>query len=233
MHDAESPVDDCWAGIFINMIIAGIAGLPSVVQPEDMPMARWPHTIAIGEVTVALYPPQATTWKEYRSLEARVAVEVMGEGWRKSVLGTRVVTVDTQTDFDGASRLRIFRGRFLALLGCMLVSCATIDATVTQYAGAPRFPPSNPSAVEILRTEPMRPHERLGEVDASTQPAPPIEEVENKLRSEAAKLGADAVVVVVDHLQPVGAFVSGPWFGRDVDVIKGRKVVGVAIKYRP
>jgi hypothetical protein len=73
----------------------------------------------------------------------------------------------------------------------------------------------------------------LGEivVDTSTEPAPPVADVEDKLRTEAAKLGANAVVVVLDRLQPVGAFVSGPWFGRDVDVIKGRKVVGVAIKY--
>ena len=122
----------------------------------------------------------------------------------------------------------------MVALACLLVSCASIDATTTQYVGAPHFPPSNPAAVEILRTEPIRPHERLGEVvvDASTEPAPPIAEVEDKLRAEAAKLGADAVVVVVDRVQPVGAFVSGPWWGRDVDVIKGRKVVGVAIKYR-
>jgi hypothetical protein len=79
----------------------------------------------------------------------------------------------------------------------------------------------------------MRPHVRLGEIviDASTEPAPPVTEVEAKLRAEAGKLGADAVVVVVDRVQPVGAFVSGPWFGRDVDVFKGRKLVGVAIKY--
>jgi hypothetical protein len=136
--------------------------------------------------------------------------------------------------FIGDSRAKIYQGVLLAALGCMLVSCATIDATVTQYAGAPRFPPTSPASVEILRTEPIRPHERLGEieVDASAEPAPPIAEVEDKLRAEAASLGADAIVVVVDRLQPVGAFVSGPWFGRDVDVIKGRKVVGVAIKYR-
>jgi hypothetical protein len=134
--------------------------------------------------------------------------------------------------FIGANRVKIWRGVLLALLGCVLVSCATIDATVTQYAGAPRFPPTNPAAVEILRVEPVRPHERLGEieVDASAEHAPPIAKVEDKMRAEAASIGADAVVVVVDRLQPVGAFVSGPWFGRDV--VKGRKVVGVAIKYR-
>jgi hypothetical protein len=38
---------------------------------------------------------------------------------------------------------------------------------------------------------------------------PPIAEVEDKLGTEAASLGADAIVAVVDRLQPVGAFVSG------------------------
>ena len=73
---------------------------------------------------------------------------------------------------------------------------------------------------------------RLGIEARNEHPGKQFPEVEDKLRAEAASLGADAVVVVVDRLQPVGAFVSGPWFGRDVDVIKGRKVVGVAIKYR-
>jgi hypothetical protein len=148
------------------------------------------------------------------------AADFMEEGFMAAFIGDRLTTLS--------------RGLLLLVVAGMFVSCATIDATTTQYVGAPHFPPSNPATVEILRSEPIRPHERLGEivVDASTEPAPPIAEVEDKLRAEAAKLGADAVVVVLDRVQPVGAFVSGPWFGRDVDVIKGRKVVGVAIKYR-
>ena len=80
----------------------------------------------------------------------------------------------------------------------------------------------------------MRPHERLGDimVDASTEPAPPVAEIEAKLRSEAAKLGADAVVVVYDRVRTTGAFVAGPLFARSVEGVSGRKVVGVAIKYR-
>jgi hypothetical protein len=126
-------------------------------------------------------------------------------------------------------------GLLLALAVWLLAACATVDATTTQYIGAPRFPARDPATVEIMRTEPTRPHERLGEivVDASTEPAPPIAKVEDKLRTEAGKLGADAVVVVYDRVQAVGAYVSGPWFDRSVNPITGRKVVGVAIKYRP
>jgi len=152
---------------------------------------------------------------------ARTAVDFMAVG---SVVAASV----------GDRLASAFTCLLLATNACLLVSCVSIDATTTQYVGAPRFPPTDSASVEILRTEPMRPHMRLGEIviDASTEPAPPIAEVEDKLRAEAAKLGADAVVVVVDRVQPVGAFVSGPWWGRDVDVIEGRKDVGVAIKYQ-
>jgi hypothetical protein len=106
--------------------------------------------------------------------------------------------------FIGDSLATVIRGMLLAALACMLVSCATLDATVTQYAGAPRFPPGDPAAVEILRSEPVRPHELLGEieVDASAEPAPPVTEVEAKLRAEAASLGADAVVGVAIKYRP-------------------------------
>src|SRR5262245_51357342 len=76
--------------------------------------------------------------------------------------------------------LRFVAPLLLAALACVLVSCTSIDAHTTQYAGAPHPPPSAPDKVEILRAEPTRPHDRLGEVmvDASTDPAPPIEHVE-------------------------------------------------------
>ncbi len=114
----------------------------------------------------------------------------------------------------------------------MLASCATVDANRIAYVGAERFPPSNPDTVKILREEPTQPNERLGEiiVDASVEPSPPIEEVEEKLREEAGKLGADAVVIVYDGIEPV-AFIN-PWWGGTARAIDGRKLVGVAIKYQ-
>jgi hypothetical protein len=115
----------------------------------------------------------------------------------------------------------------------VLVGCATMDVSTTQYVGAPRYQPTEPNAVQILRAEPTAPHERLGEVmvDASTDPAPTVVEIEQKLSKAAAKLGADAVVVVYDRVQPAAAYVSGPWWGRSVETISGRKVIAVAIRY--
>ncbi len=127
------------------------------------------------------------------------------------------------------------RSVLLAVFAVAVASCATIDATTTQFVGAPHFRPSDPARVEILRGEPPRAHDRLGEiiVDVSTDPPPPIEKVEAKLRSEASKLGADAVVVVSDRVQAVGAYVFGPPRERGLETVKATRVIGVAIKYRP
>jgi hypothetical protein len=115
-----------------------------------------------------------------------------------------------------------------------IAACASVDATSTTFAGASHPPPSDPARVAILRTEPGKAHEQLGEivVDASTDPAPPITDVEAKLRSEAAKMGADAVVIVLDRIQPTGLYVTGGWYNRSLDTVTGRKIVGVAIKYK-
>ena len=110
----------------------------------------------------------------------------------------------------------------LRFLWCVLVSllaaCAYVDATTTQYVGVPRFPPGDPAAVQVLRAEPMQPHERLGEIllDISVDPAPEIGEVEQRLREEAAKWGANAVFVVRDQVMPGVS----------------RKLIAVAIRYR-
>jgi hypothetical protein len=119
-------------------------------------------------------------------------------------------------------------------LGCALLSCASIHSNTNQYVGAPHPPPTDPTRVEILRQAPTRPHDRLGEiiVDASTDPAPPVQKVEERLRTEAAKIGADAAVVVYDRVQPVGVYVSGGYWTRTASTITGRKLVGIAIKYQ-
>lgn len=72
----------------------------------------------------------------------------------------------------------------LTVFALALAACATVDATSTQYVGAPHPPPSDPAKVTILRSEPPRSYDRLGEVvvDASIDPAPPITQVEDKLR---------------------------------------------------
>lgn len=115
-----------------------------------------------------------------------------------------------------------------------LAACASIDVNTIPYVGVQTYAPTNPAQVTILRTEPTRPHIRLGEISAtvSVDPAPPIADIEAKIQSQAAELGADAAVIVVDRVQAIGVMATGPWWGRDVDTITGRKLIAVAIKYR-
>ena len=103
-------------------------------------------------------------------------------------------------------------------LACALSACAYVDATTTQYVGVPRFPPTEPNTVQVLAAEPMKVHDRLGEIllDISVDPPAAVAEVEQRLREEAAKMGGNAVFVVRDMVNPSA----------------GRKLIAVAIRYR-
>ncbi|MCX8109265.1 MAG: hypothetical protein N3G20_10725 [Verrucomicrobiae bacterium] len=123
------------------------------------------------------------------------------------------------------------------LFGLLLVgatACSSFSTRTLQYVGAPRPPSTSPAQVEILRTEPTKPYEKLGEVviDASIDPSPKIEKIEDSLRRNAAKLGADAVYLVHDQIHPVGVVVTGPWWSPMVSSVRGRLIVGIAIKYK-
>ena len=88
----------------------------------------------------------------------------------------------------------------------------------TQYVGVPRFPAGDPAKVEVLSSEPMRTHDRLGEIllDISVDPPAAIADIEQRLREETAKMGGNAVFVVRDMVNPN----------------VGRKLIAVAIRYR-
>jgi hypothetical protein len=122
---------------------------------------------------------------------------------------------------------------FLALAALLLVTgCNTVSSSYTQAIGAPTFPPTNPSNVEVLRAPPTKPHVRLGEVTVEPFNHPTMAQIEGALQKEGAKLGANAVVIVYDQTQTVGAFVTGPWYGRTVSPIEGRVIKAVAIRYQ-
>jgi len=115
----------------------------------------------------------------------------------------------------------------------VLTGCNTVSTSVRQDIGGPTFPPSDPALVQILRTAPTRPHVRLGEVTAEpSSDSVPVAEIEAALRKAAAKMGADAAVVVYDKTQTTGAYVTGPWWGRQVQTVQGRVIIAVAIKYQ-
>jgi hypothetical protein len=119
----------------------------------------------------------------------------------------------------------------LAVL-CTLTGCNTVSTSSKQYLGGPIYGPSDPAQVQILRTEPTRPHVRLGEVTAQpSSDSVSVTKIEEALRKAAAKIGADAVVITADRTQIMGAYVSGPFWAPSVNQVTGRIIIGVAIKY--
>ena len=116
----------------------------------------------------------------------------------------------------------------------LLAGCQSVSVTHTAESNGSTFPPTEPQTVEILHTEPNRPHVRLGEVQAAPSDDLVTDtKIKEAIQKEAAKLGANAAVVVYDHTQVTGAYVTGPWYGRAIERIEGRIVViAVAIRYQ-
>ena len=128
-----------------------------------------------------------------------------------------------------------YLSRFIAAVGLLaLTGCNTVSVRTNQALGVPTYPPSDPAMIQILQPPPpSRPHVRLGDIQAepSTESVTAAK-ITLALQNAAAKLGADAVVIVSDRNQVLGAMVTGPWFGRSVQTYSGRVIVGVAIKYQ-
>src|SRR5262245_50242396 len=121
---------------------------------------------------------------------------------------------------------------FGALLLFAATGCNTVSTSNMQYLGVTHYPPSDPATIHILHAEPTRPHVRLAEVRAEpSSTSVDVTKIETALRTSAAKMGADAIVIVYDQTQVTGAVVTGPWWGRSVSTVSGRVIVGVAIKY--
>ena len=120
-----------------------------------------------------------------------------------------------------------------ALTGLLAVTgCNTVSISSRQYLGGPTYPPTDPLQVQILRTAPTRPHVQLGQVQAEpSSDSVGAAQIEASLQKAAAKMGADAVVIVADRTQAMGAIVTGPLWARSVDTITGRVIIGVAIHY--
>jgi hypothetical protein len=109
--------------------------------------------------------------------------------------------------------------------------CNYVTVNTRPYLGVPQYPPTNPATVEILRTAPLSPHERLGEIYLEPTGNPTVTEMEQKLRQAAAKMGAEAAVLVADRTMLMGATVAGPWYGRQISPDFQRVIIAVAIRY--
>ncbi len=116
-------------------------------------------------------------------------------------------------------------------LGLVVAGCSYVSVRTNQYLGVTPYPPTDPTSVQILHSEPQRPHERLGEITLEPQGSSPVTEMEDKLRQAAARIGADAAVIVADRTTLMGTYATGPWWGREISPEYGRVIVAVAIRY--
>ena len=137
--------------------------------------------------------------------------------------------MNTLKSLKSAAALAAALSVTLLATGCSYVRSHTIT-----YLGTPRPAPVDPTRIEILQAPPARPHDRLGEIviDASLSPAPKTEKIEGRLRDEAAKLGADAVLVAQDQATTSGYWMTGPWWSATMSPVQSRLIVGVALKYK-
>ena len=129
--------------------------------------------------------------------------------------------------------LRTVRRAFAiaALIGG--VCHAQISVSTIPYPDVPVLKPTDAAKVQILRAEPARPHQKLGEitVNAAADPTATAQQVEERLRAAAGKLGADAAVIVVDPRQP-SAVGSRSWWGTPKSRMTAGDVIAVAIRYQ-
>ena len=97
-----------------------------------------------------------------------------------------------------------------------LAACSG-NVSVTKTADG-YYPPTNPSLIQILKTVPDRKYLELGTVTASGFDIGVVAKMHNALRSQAADLGATAVILTDEGIIPKP-------FGHD------RWGTGVAIRY--
>jgi hypothetical protein len=85
--------------------------------------------------------------------------------------------------------------------GCPTPNIVRIMPTV----GAPVYPPTDPSSIIILQTQPVSPSETLGLIVVEPETAMSVPDIEQKLRQAAASMGANAVVILSDMTMLAGS----------------------------
>jgi hypothetical protein len=117
------PIGRTVSALLLLLLLVGCGGGASApvfggksVQKDQ----EWPQELMGGDgSTVLLYQPQLESWKEYRSLRARMAVAFRRTGTPAPALGAVVLEGDTAVSREAGqvriSNIRIVEGRFPAL----------------------------------------------------------------------------------------------------------------------
>jgi len=76
----------------------GLAPAPQAQQAAAPRAAAWPHTLNENGATVEVYQPQAISWPDHGTLNARAAMSITRPGSKTPILGTVEVAFATKTD---------------------------------------------------------------------------------------------------------------------------------------
>jgi len=117
------------------------------------------------------------------------------------------------------------------LLALLVSATGCVQVQSRPYIGVEAFSPTAPDTVQILRSAPTQPNLRLGEITVEPKNNTSVQTIEEKFRDAAARMGANAVVIVADRTEVMGMQETGSWYNADLTPITGRVILGVAIRY--
>jgi hypothetical protein len=130
------------------------------------------------------------------------------------------------------NRIMKHRSVILVLALLLLAGCSTGKVESKLYPGVPLYAPINPKNVEILRSAPSRPYQQMGEIHIQPHDNPSQKEIFKKFKKAAAKMGADAVILVADKSMLTGGPVADPkWWNGELNPGSDKNIVGIAIWY--
>jgi hypothetical protein len=119
----------------------------------------------------------------------------------------------------------------VALFALLASASGCVQVQSRPYIGVDAFAATKTDSIEILRTAPKGPHVRLGQITVEPQGNTSVQTIEQKFRQAAAKMGANAVVIVADKTELMGVQEMGSWYDPEVAPVTGRVIVGIAIRY--
>ena len=126
-------------------------------------------------------------------------------------------------------RISMLLGVILAAM--ILPSCSQVNIKSYRLLEAPATSPTDPDEIEILPRPPLRRHIELGRIVASPEGAVDNATIEEAIRKEAAKMGANAVIIGYQGEAPKGFSISGFPGSAEARRETGRVVRATAIKW--
>jgi hypothetical protein len=118
----------------------------------------------------------------------------------------------------------------LFILALLAVACAPA-LRVRHFAGAPGYPPTDPSSVDLLRMEPRRAYVAFAEIIYHPPQRVSRREVEWNLRRKGASIGANALIIETDSVYRDGVYRPSRVRRVRRDGVRDRVIVAVAIRY--